>query len=267
MENRNIGFIDITPEFAESLLKMNANNRPVKRKRVETYARDMINGKWEINGEPIIIDSNGNLKDGQHRLMAVIESQCTCTMAVIMGVNPDCTIYDRGVNRSYKDIISMHYDENWKHANNTIAICNAFLKLNSATNQHHSDYDIIKFIDTYEEQLKITYDLYKGKKLCKKTCVECALFLQIHNGEDIEKLKRYLTVFESGIMQKSTDSPVIYIRNMALTKKLIGSDKKLISIIIKSIEDFESYQRKKPYLKANTFKVDSFIEDMKQKGF
>lgn len=42
---------------------------------VTRYARDMAAGRWVMNGEPLILDPEGNLLDGRHRLAAVIEAR------------------------------------------------------------------------------------------------------------------------------------------------------------------------------------------------
>ena len=96
--------VRMTPDMARDILKNNTNNRNVKRDRVSLYATEMEKGRWQLNGESIVIDENGNLKDGQHRLMAVVKSQCTVPMVVVTGVDADCSIYDRGSSRSVRNM-------------------------------------------------------------------------------------------------------------------------------------------------------------------
>ena len=96
MHKNKVEVVRMTPDMARAILKNNPNNRNVKRDRVSLYASDMEKGRWQLNGESIVIDADGNLKDGQHRLMAVVKSQCTVPMIVVSGVDTDCNIYDRG---------------------------------------------------------------------------------------------------------------------------------------------------------------------------
>lgn len=58
-------------------------NRVIRQQRVETYARDMRNGNWTLNPQPIVFDTDGLLADGHHRLRAVILSQTTQTFLVV----------------------------------------------------------------------------------------------------------------------------------------------------------------------------------------
>ena len=97
--------IKITPEVAARYLKRNVDNyRKLSKRKVQMYAEEMKAGKWQLNGEAIVFDSTGRLKNGQHRLEAILMSGCTIEMAVIEGVDDDVTIYDVGMTRSLVNI-------------------------------------------------------------------------------------------------------------------------------------------------------------------
>ncbi len=65
----------ITPIIADAWLLKNKNNRRIISSIVERYAQEIINNRWSVNGETIKFDVNGNLIDGQHRLLAVVKSK------------------------------------------------------------------------------------------------------------------------------------------------------------------------------------------------
>ena len=69
------------------------------------------------------------------------------------------------------------------------------------------------------------------------------------------------------MMEVSTDSPAILVRNMYVEKKLVDKTKESVATVLKSIEDFGTYARKKPYRNCDTKKVDDFLEELKRKGF
>ncbi len=95
----------ITPPMAKEYLRANTNNyRKLSRSRVKQYAADISAGKWELNGETIVFDENGVLKDGQHRLAGVVMSGKSIQTFVIRGISADVTLYDRGGNRTYTEI-------------------------------------------------------------------------------------------------------------------------------------------------------------------
>lgn len=105
----------INPALAEKLLGHNVNNRGIRRRMVVTYARDMEAGLWRLAGSPIVFAADGTLLDGQHRLLAVIESGCTIEFLVIYGVERAAQpVLDTGAKRSFADVLAMR-----GHSNNT----------------------------------------------------------------------------------------------------------------------------------------------------
>lgn len=98
----------VTPELAAQLLERNPVNRSVKVRHVRSMARDMAAGRWRLNGETVKIGTDGLLKDGQHRLAAVVESDATVEMAVAYDVDNDVQeTVDTGIRRSLSDVLAM----------------------------------------------------------------------------------------------------------------------------------------------------------------
>lgn len=83
---RECGIYNITPEDAQGLLgNEGAKNRPVRVHAVHRYARRMVGGLWRLTGEPIILNPAGKLLDGQHRLLACIDSGKPFETVVLYG--------------------------------------------------------------------------------------------------------------------------------------------------------------------------------------
>lgn len=98
----------ITPDDATMLLERNTDNRPISKAVINRYADVMSKGGWYLNGLPIIFDENGKLTDGQHRLMAVVESGCSIDTLVTIGVAADAfASYDCGRSRTLGQLIGM----------------------------------------------------------------------------------------------------------------------------------------------------------------
>ena len=99
----------LNPELAKRLLKKNVGNRDLKNRCYNSYINQMKNGSWKENGEPIIIDKNGIIKDGQHRLMAVIEANYSYHCPIISDVDPNVMdTIDTGTNRSLPDVLKLN---------------------------------------------------------------------------------------------------------------------------------------------------------------
>lgn len=112
MNIKNLEVKTITPEYAKYLLENNyKNNRKVHQTEVEKYARDMKNGKW-ITGvynsriEPICISKKGELLDGQHRLLAIIEADKPIRMYIQKNMDEKSfRMMDNGIRRTVADAL------------------------------------------------------------------------------------------------------------------------------------------------------------------
>ena len=95
----------VTPELAAHYLKRNVDNyRKISKAKVGQYAAEMKAGKWQLNGEGIMFDEEGKLKNGQHRLAAVIAAGIPVEMTIITGIANDVTMYDVGATRTTNQI-------------------------------------------------------------------------------------------------------------------------------------------------------------------
>lgn len=96
----------INPTTAGAWLELNKENRPVRDRHVAALAKDMAEGRWQLNGEAIVFDWNGLLLDGQHRLWAAFDHQQTFTSLVVRGVDPTAfKTIDSGLKRSAGDVL------------------------------------------------------------------------------------------------------------------------------------------------------------------
>lgn len=103
----------ITPEVAQGLLvEHNKLNRKENSKHIDTIAKDMLSGCWHLNHQPIAVDADANVIDGQHRLAAVLKSGKPQPFLVVLysrSLQVNNTI-DTGRPRSYLDHIAMKGD-------------------------------------------------------------------------------------------------------------------------------------------------------------
>lgn len=91
----NLKYVAVTPELASKLLEHNTKNRKIRRTTCESYKLDMMNNRWcQLPDlvEPIIVDWNGILRNGQHRLSAVVETGLTVNMWIVWDADP--RVYD-----------------------------------------------------------------------------------------------------------------------------------------------------------------------------
>jgi predicted XRE-type DNA-binding protein len=98
----------ITPKRANELLADKHKNRPLKAQAIDQFAADMKAGRWEMNGQPIIISDEGRLSDGQNRMAAIVQSGVTIDLLVVYGVPAErMATMDTGTKRSVADVLGM----------------------------------------------------------------------------------------------------------------------------------------------------------------
>jgi hypothetical protein len=111
VENNNlsVGVELITPEKAANYLRFNKNNRSIKTNHVTFLSNQIKQNLFLENGEAIIFDKFGDLKDGQHRLKAISINNKSFFIPVVRGVESKCmATYDTGKNRSAADVLKLN---------------------------------------------------------------------------------------------------------------------------------------------------------------
>lgn len=151
----------ITPAMATEFLKRNSNNRPVKEKRIIKYAKDMLEDNWIAEtGETIKILLNGNLGDGQHRLMAIQKAGIPVKMQIAFDCSNDIfKVIDSGCSRNASDVFKIDKINYSSKAPSIIVLHNKLLNGMSADNTH--SYSAQKLLDLYYERKDFYNEVFK----------------------------------------------------------------------------------------------------------
>lgn len=100
-----ISIEEITPDVANKMLGANLHNRSAKR---VSYAKDMADGMWQLNGSTIVFSKDGTLLDGQNRLIECVRANAPFTTIVVRGVNGLAQeSMDIGASRTLSDMLSL----------------------------------------------------------------------------------------------------------------------------------------------------------------
>ena len=107
--NLSVRLTLVTPELAKNYLRFNVNNRGLKKSHITFLSNQIKKDAFVENGECIVFDKNGVLRDGQHRLTAISINNRSYFIPVVSGVEPDCmATYDTGKGRSSADILKLN---------------------------------------------------------------------------------------------------------------------------------------------------------------
>lgn len=127
--NKNIKaeVVTITAEKAKTLLANNTNNRDVKPAGVAQIKTALQRGEWKLNGEAIKIAEDGTILDGQHRLIACMETGIAFQTLLVTGLSNDTQdTMDTGIVRTVGDVLKLNgYTNSVGLAASTLAIIRA----------------------------------------------------------------------------------------------------------------------------------------------
>lgn len=130
----------INPEKAQEYLNMSGGNRNISTPIVNSYALSMKQGKWMLNGEPIVFDIDGVLLNGHHRLHAIIKAGVPIQTFVTRGVEHESfTTFDCGRHRTVGQLIGMQGVKNYNTISSTITT--SYKLANNLTVGEHTGVD------------------------------------------------------------------------------------------------------------------------------
>jgi hypothetical protein len=226
MNNQTWTLEKITPEMAKKYLTRNMVNRPISSGTVRSYADDMINGRWDINTTACIaFNDKGDLKDGQHRLTAIILAGIPVLMWVCRGVG-DHVVFDSGRNRKISDYMHIEHPDLDPVFHNNIALSMIkYLILHQKPNQKYirsrtSPHETESFIFEHKEDLDKFFGGFNFTKKAKLsvTCIVLSMYMAYMGGVEMEELSHFFSVLISGMGEGSKDYPIIAYRNYLLDR-------------------------------------------------
>lgn len=211
----------ISPEKAKRFLEKNSNNRSLSKTTIEAYSKDIMEGNWDERvGSAISIDENGILRDGQHRLMAIIRAGVGVRMWVCRNVSNN-GIYDCNRKRSNADQVSIlrpnmeKVYRNGKYISVARAIIGYNEHKNGRTHAVVTPKEVVDFTERHKKQLDGFWLQIPVATVPKVsiTVVYLALFMAYMSGVEMQKILGFFDVLRTGMSTKQEDFPAIALRN------------------------------------------------------
>jgi hypothetical protein len=227
------------PDLAEAALARNFDNRPQRPGKIRTMAADMLAGRFkEKIPHPVCFDFNGVLRDGQHRLAAIIASGCTVWLTFCFGCDPtERDYYDQGTSRSVSDIAKEHGQQNTTLASTMVAL---ILRIEQATTQTFGRNEQTERLDRlFRDDPAFDTAIKAGMKLRDLMTPASAGLAHWYIASNTSFIQRLEPFWES--LQKGADlkegSPVLRVRNELLARNhkgmgREGNVKKAAAIVI-----------------------------------
>jgi hypothetical protein len=200
----------ITPEQAKSWLESNINNRPVRKQKVRSYVRSIVNGNFHATNLGIGFFEDGSLADGQHRLMAIAEAGIPVEALVVYGLKREVSPHiDTGSNRTGADVLIMFRGVDSKDAKALSGACKMLLNFHKGGQWANTgsgrtgdggmgsvDNEVLlEFFDRHEEQLLESVEFVREKGVLTKGLIPKSAQIALHyvfSTKDRELGENYL---------------------------------------------------------------------------
>lgn len=220
--------INVTPEIAGHILQFcNVNNRTINQGNVAFIQRQMEEGTFNgLNGETLVVDNEGNLRDGQHRLCALRNSGKNIPMLFVFNTMPESILtIDTGKNRTLADVLSFVYPS--KYIKQVASTSNFVMKFNKGSysgkvrGKRRDKIDNtqgVKFIEDNPEFMPFIEEAMRlyanGDKLLTPTMF-CGMYWTIsERSNDRSKVDDFFYKFSTGMNLSGQDDPIYTLRKL-----------------------------------------------------
>lgn len=212
---------EISPEQAKKWLEKNDNNRNINYAKVKKMAKDMKEGHWDTTHQGIAIASDGTLVDGQHRLLAIVESGVTVRMNVTFNASKSQHI-DSGNSRSMANRVQMSdYDMSW--TNKTIlSAANLIGRLFAGSNLSHEE-ALSEWLMRYRTQIESATKCIKKATLpgLNSAGTTAAIIVAAMNDVPAIYIEKFMDVFYSGFTNNEAEHYAITLRDELLRENRV----------------------------------------------
>ena len=226
----------VTKPMAKKWLSTNYFNRTLNKSIVALYTKQMNDGEWICNTDGIAIDKDGILRNGQHRLTALVESDVD---GVWMLVCFDCDyngVYDKGRIRTTKDAIYM----NNGHKYDLTILATAKLALRISGKSFGSkvpDSWVEKWIEDRAKLIEAIIPKTSGFQ--KKASVYLAAISAVENGVSVDSVKEWLEIIRTGLYSQPYQETAVRFRNWLISNGALNGTR--MEMILKTAQNNISY--------------------------
>ena len=227
--------------LAEAVLEMNTGNRRINKRKVDQLAKQMASGEFENTGEPIILSAEGVINNGQHRLLAIVESNAVLDIDVRFGIPRKAfSKTDTGTSRSSGDVLTIKGVAAGGQVASAVRLLVLYRRgLPGAIREFVSNAEVAAAFDEWKdiEEVVAAVNRHAFPKAVRSTPLYATAYLASRTSQK-SKLDRWLDALATGL-DVGRDSPAYQLRERLMrgTEADIGTREQLLerfALMIKS---------------------------------
>lgn len=216
-------WIFVTPEIATKWLARNTRNRSVHGGQKAVLALDVQRGDWHLTHQGVaFFASDGALADGQHRLLAIVESGTGLWMLATFGLPDDAALgIDQHARRTARDAILVS-DPEGRDPHGAMSILRVCYFGPDRARQSASVR--AKTFDAHAAAVMLADSFRASRRAGTSSAAVASVYaLAIEAGEPVDRVERFARVME-GAMPAPGEEMAHIARGWAINNKPTGSD-------------------------------------------
>jgi hypothetical protein len=185
-------------------------------------AGKLLRAEWQVNGDSIRFDSDGRLRDGQHRLQMVAQTGIAIDVVVVRGIEPGSFVtIDTGKKRSLSDVLAIRGEVSAAHLAAGAYWIREYIgdvRWRNATSTRWSHEQMVEFIDRHGDVRESVAKCLAwrprvgGPGYFPITVAMHYLLTRVKYGDGDEFISRYLT----GLRLEDEGDPVAVLRSQVI---------------------------------------------------
>lgn len=208
----------ITPKTAEKYLKTMRVNRVLRPSNLAMFCKLITTGQFKNTHQGIAFDTNGNLIDGQHRLLAVVKTDQSVIMQVARGADPETfRALDMGAKRNFSDVLNAGE----KNGKTITEVCSCALRIVGRRDVTPEDVKMV--LDAKGDSIRELLDFCgTSKRTLSAAPVKLACCYWMENGDRTRAKKLYRDLV---LMNFDSLPPVAHAfirQTIEATKRMVG---------------------------------------------
>ena len=190
----------VTPDMARDWLGTSIGNRSESNKKINAYAEMMKSGQWELSQDAIVFDVNGALRNGHHRLYALVLADVGAEFWVWRNAPENAwKVFDTGKSRGVDSMLEV--EGKYKNARRMAAVGRMLLAVEKYREYHDStecqlsvvvkkmqDREVFEYCNKNYDEMLESYEIAcdnAGYRKCR-TQLACLVCEARRAGQDSE---------------------------------------------------------------------------------
>lgn len=219
----NFRVVTMTPEVAAELLKRNhPRNRKKKDNRINLYYNEILNDLWKLTHQPVAIDEDGYLIDGQNRLEAIVMADIEVPLVLVTGVPKEAMLAaDQGCLRNVMDLARVT-GFNVEQPTGWPAVARMMARGAGKTRNFMSTQMTLAYMKAHRKALEFAWEcLPENKRGLTMAGVRAAIARSYYQRDSHNRIKAFCKVLYTGLPNHvEHDSAAIRLRNWLLDAAL-----------------------------------------------